>query len=105
LQHSVDSHRIQVTLQNGTSQYIPVGRTAGDALEMLGALTSDVLAAKANGTLIDLDTHLTEDAVLEAVTFESPEGQEVYRHSSTHIMAQAVKELFPTAQLAIGPAI
>ena len=105
MQHSVDSHRIQVTLQNGTSQYIPVGRTAGDALEMLGALTSDVLAAKANGTLIDLDTHLTEDAVLEAVTFESPEGQEVYRHSSTHIMAQAVKDLFPTAQLAIGPAI
>ncbi|MBD0305291.1 MAG: threonine--tRNA ligase [Nitrospiraceae bacterium] len=96
---------MQVTLQNGTSQYIPVGRTAGDALEMLEALTSDVLAAKANGTLIDLDTHLTEDTVLEAVTFESPEGQEVYRHSSTHIMAQAVKELFPTAQLAIGPAI
>jgi threonyl-tRNA synthetase len=52
-----------------------------------------------------LDRVLVEDATIEPLTFDSPEGREVYRHSSTHIMAQAVKEVFPSAQLAIGPAI
>ena len=42
---------------------------------------------------------------IEPLTFDSAEGREVYRHSSTHIMAQAVKEVFPTAQLTIGPAL
>ena len=46
-----------------------------------------------------------QDATIEPLTFESAEGREVYRHSSTHIMAQAVKEVFPTAQLTIGPAL
>jgi len=53
----------------------------------------------------DLTVILTEDAALEPVTFASPDGKDVYRHSSTHIMAQAVKAVFPSAQLAIGPAI
>jgi threonyl-tRNA synthetase len=66
---------------------------------------SDILAAKVNGTLVDLATALQDDAVVEPVTFASPEGKEVYRHSSTHIMAQAVKEVFPSAQLTIGPAL
>jgi threonyl-tRNA synthetase len=48
---------------------------------------------------------LQDNATIEPVTFATPEGKEVYRHSSTHIMAQAVKELFPTAQLTIGPAL
>ncbi|MBK8376403.1 MAG: threonine--tRNA ligase [Nitrospira sp.] len=48
---------------------------------------------------------LEQDATIEPLTFESAEGREVYRHSSTHIMAQAVKEVFPTAQLTIGPAL
>jgi len=60
---------------------------------------------KLNGGLADLNSGLTGDATLVPITFDSPEGKEVYRHSSTHIMAQAVKEVFPTAQLAIGPAI
>ena len=48
---------------------------------------------------------LEQDATVEPLTFESAEGREVYRHSSTHIMAQAVKEVFPSAQLTIGPAL
>jgi threonyl-tRNA synthetase len=63
------------------------------------------LAAKVNGTLADLSTALQDDALVEPVTFASPEGKEVYRHSSTHIMAQAVKDVFPSAQLTIGPAL
>jgi threonyl-tRNA synthetase len=63
------------------------------------------LAVKINGVARDLSTVLTADAVLEPLTFDSPEGRDVYRHTSAHIMAQAVKELFPAAQLTIGPVI
>jgi threonyl-tRNA synthetase len=101
-----DSKQIQVTLPDGTSRRVPVGCTAAEALSGPGgALSREVLAVKVNGVLADLNTVLTGDASLAPITFESPEGQDVYRHSSTHIMAQAVKEVFPTAQLAIGPAI
>jgi threonyl-tRNA synthetase len=68
-------------------------------------LSREVLAVRINGVPKDLDTVLTEDVVLEPLTFASPDGKEIYRHSSTHIMAQAVKEVFPSAQLTIGPAI
>ncbi|MGH7236442.1 MAG: threonine--tRNA ligase [Nitrospiraceae bacterium] len=103
---SKDSKQIQVTLPDGTPRRVPVGCTAGEALGGPGGTVSrEVLAVKLNGVLADLNTVLTGDASLEPITFESAEGKEVYRHSSTHIMAQAAKEVFPTAQLAIGPAI
>ncbi|MGC3975361.1 MAG: threonine--tRNA ligase [Nitrospira sp.] len=63
------------------------------------------MAAKVNGVPMDLFHALDQDAAVEPLTFESAEGREVYRHSSTHIMAQAVKEVFPSAQLTIGPAL
>ncbi|MGH7254963.1 MAG: threonine--tRNA ligase, partial [Nitrospirales bacterium] len=97
---------IRVSLPGGAVREVPAGCPAGEALAGSGGrVPPEVLAVKVNGQLRDLSTPLTEEATLEAVTFESPEGKEVYRHSSTHIMAQAVKELFPSAQLAIGPAI
>lgn len=102
----VNSDQIRVTLSDGTSRSLPAGSTAADALKRSdGGLSPEILAAKVNGVLVDLHSVLTEDAKVEPVSFESPEGKEVYRHSSTHIMAQAVKEVFPSAQLAIGPAI
>jgi threonyl-tRNA synthetase len=58
-----------------------------------------------NGQIVDLSSMLREDAEVIPLEFNSLEGREVYRHSSTHIMAQAVKELFPSAQLTIGPAL
>jgi threonyl-tRNA synthetase len=64
-----------------------------------------VLAAKINGQPADLSRPLQQDAQIEPLTFASSEGREVYRHSSTHIMAQAVKEVFPSAQMTIGPAL
>ncbi len=103
---SRDSTQIQVTLPDGTSRKVPVGCTAAEALSGPGGTVSrEVLAVTLNGILTDLNTVLTGDASLAPITFESPEGKDVYRHSSTHIMAQAVKEVFPTVQLAIGPAI
>ena len=63
------------------------------------------VAARLNGTLVDLDTTLERDAALEGLTADSAKGLEILRHSASHIMAQAVKSLFPEAKVAIGPAI
>ena len=99
-------HVITVTLRNGTSQTVEQGHTVGAALKACGVkVGTDILAAKVNGKVVDLSCPLTGDATVEPITFASDEGREVYRHSSTHIMAQAVKEVFPTAQLTIGPAL
>ncbi|PHX91368.1 MAG: threonine--tRNA ligase [Nitrospirae bacterium] len=97
---------MKITLKDGGSRDIPTGQTVGSALSALGlTLGSDILAAKVNGQMRDLSSILTEDAEVVPLLFDSAEGREVYRHSSTHIMAQAVKEVFPTAKLTIGPAI
>jgi threonyl-tRNA synthetase len=96
----------RVTLKDGKSFDVPPGHTVAEAFATGGiALGSDVLAATVNGKVADLSAELTADATLEPLRFDSAEGREVYRHSSTHIMAQAVKELFPAAQLTIGPAL
>ena len=97
---------MKITLKNGRSSDLPSGQTVAAALSSLGVqVGGDIFAAKVNGQVVDLSKPLAEDAVLEPLGFDSPEGREVYRHSSTHVMAQAVKELFPTAQLTIGPAL
>ena len=97
---------MKITLKDGGSRDIPAGQTVGSALSALGlTLSPDILAAKVNGQMRDLSSVLTEDAEIAPLLFDSAEGREVYRHSSTHIMAQAVKEVFPTAKLTIGPAI
>jgi threonyl-tRNA synthetase len=98
------SHQIDITLPDGNHRRVPVGSRVADVLRD-EKNASDILAAKVNGALVDLSTALQEDALVEPVTFASPEGKEVYRHSSTHIMAQAVKDVFPSAQLTIGPAL
>ncbi|WP_342348477.1 threonine--tRNA ligase [uncultured Nitrospira sp.] len=97
---------IQVSLKGESSQALPKGISAKAAIEQLnGAVPTGVFAVKANGVEIDLLASLETDSTLQPLMFDSPEGKEIYRHSSTHIMAQAVKECFPTAQLTIGPAI
>ncbi|MCS7257927.1 MAG: threonine--tRNA ligase, partial [candidate division WOR-3 bacterium] len=66
---------------------------------------SNVLAVKVNGRLVDLSYELTEDAEIIPVYFNSAEGKEVFWHSTAHLMAHAVKLLYPDVKLAIGPAI
>ena len=101
-----EARRIQVSLPEGRRQVVAVGVTAQEALTQAGVpLGMDVVAVKINGVPMDLATVLTDDVSLEALTFDSREGREIYRHSSAHIMAQAVKEVFPSAQLTIGPAL
>ncbi|MCP9446645.1 MAG: threonine--tRNA ligase [Nitrospira sp.] len=97
---------MKITVKDGSTGDVRTGQTVGTALSALGVPVGiDVVAARVNGSVVDLSTPLREDAIIEPLRFDSPEGREVYRHSSTHIMAQAVKELFPTAQLTIGPAL
>ncbi len=97
---------IQLSVPGQEPQAFPKGTSAKDALAKLrGLALAEVFAVKVNGVEYDLVATLNEDATLEPLSFDSVEGKEIYRHSSTHIMAQAVKECFPTAQMTIGPAI
>lgn len=97
---------ISLTYPDGTTKTTPLGMTAGEALTLSGGMAAGgVIAALVDGRPVDLAYRLQADASIAPVTFDMPEGQDVYRHSSAHIMAQAVKDLFPTAQLTIGPPI
>lgn len=82
------------------------GATALDILnEYLPDLRAKAVAVKVNGTIKDLTSNLDDDSELEFLDFQSGEGKEVYWHTTSHIMAQAVMELYPGTRLAIGPAI
>ncbi|MBS0153374.1 MAG: threonine--tRNA ligase [Nitrospira sp.] len=96
---------MKIALKDGHSTETRAGDTVGTALSSLGVAGQDVLAAKVDGTVVDLSRPLAGGTLIEPLRFDSADGREVYRHSSTHVMAQAVKELFPSAQLTIGPAL
>jgi threonyl-tRNA synthetase len=97
---------IQVTLPDGAIQSVPPGTTVADfATQLSKRLGKQALAAKIDGELRDLSAPLETNGPVEILTFESEEGQDIYHHSSAHLMAQAVQELFPEAKLAIGPAV
>ena len=68
-------------------------------------LARAALAAEVNGEVKELSYPLTEDCQLNILTFDSESGKKTYRHTTSHILAQAVKRLYPSAKLAIGPAI
>jgi threonyl-tRNA synthetase len=94
---------IRVTLPGGEEHEVSAGTSSGALAERLGL--GGVLAALVDGQLRDLRWPLESDARVELVTFDEPAGREVYWHSTSHLMAQAVKQLFPEAKLAIGPPI
>jgi threonyl-tRNA synthetase len=97
---------IAVRLPDGSVRRVPRGTTPREVAVGIGRrLAKDAVAAKLNGELTDLDRPLESDTSLEIVTADSADGLYVYRHSSAHLMAQAVKRLFPEARLGIGPPI
>ncbi|TMI76910.1 MAG: threonine--tRNA ligase [Bacillati bacterium ANGP1] len=96
-------NQIKVTLPDGRVKEYPKGISLADVVRDAGK--PDAFVAKVDGDLRDLATKLDRDARVEPLTFEQPGGREVYWHSSAHLMAQAVKQLFPEAKLAIGPPI
>ena len=79
--------------------------TVYDAANEAGLISRAVIAAKVNGTVSALTTLIDKDAEVSLLTFEDEEGKQVFRHSASHVLAQAVKRLYPEAKLTIGPAI
>ncbi len=103
---SMDSERVILTFQDGARQEFPKGISVEDVLKSQSGGSKDgFIAARLNGRLTDLSGTVEEDATIEGVRTDSPEGMEILRHSAAHVMAQAVKTLFPRAKVAIGPAI
>ncbi len=98
--------RIKIKLPDGAEKEFDSPLTPLEVAQKIsGNLAQDAIAARVNGVLVDLTRPLTENAELKILTFADEEGQIVYRHSSSHVLAQAVKNLYPAAKLAIGPAI
>jgi len=97
---------IKINFTDGTTLNFPKGTEAQEALKkgIKGPLKR-VVAARLDGELIDLTRKLSQEGKIEPVYDNEPEGLEILRHSTSHLMAQAVKELFPEVKLAIGPAI
>ena len=95
---------IQVTLPDGTHQDVPKGTTPLRIAESISPrLASAALVAKANGELVDLTEPLNQDTELRILTARDAEALQVYRHSSAHLLATAVVELYPETKLGIGP--
>ena len=76
-----------------------------DAARAAGLISREHIAAKVNGKLTELTHVIDSDADVELLTFESEDGKHVYRHTASHILAQAVKRLYPEVKLTIGPAV
>ena len=95
-----------IRLPDGSQKSFPGPVTAADVAGSIGAgLARAALAAKVNGKLVDLSHRIESDADIAIITPKSPEGLDILRHSTSHLMAQAVQELFPGAQVTIGPVI
>jgi threonyl-tRNA synthetase len=99
------SDSIHITLPDGSTKEVPRGTTALDVAKSISPRLADAaLAAKTNGDLTDLTRPIEKDTDLRLITEKDPEALEVYRHSSAHLLAAAVLELFPETKLGHGPA-
>ena len=97
---------IKVTLKDGSVKEFPAGISAYEAAKEISmGLARNACADKINGKNADLRDTLNEDCELEILTFDDEYGKWTFRHTASHIMAQAVKRLYPDAKLAIGPAV
>lgn len=98
--------KIKITLKDGAQKEFPKGISLSEIAKQTKAGSEDeILAAKVNGNLMDLYRTLDQEAQVEFVTFQERQGKELFWHSTAHVMAQAVQELFPGTKLAIGPPI
>ncbi len=97
---------MKITLTDGKVLELPQGTTvAGVASAISEGLRRNALAGKVNGKLVDLSYALNDDAEVVIVTAKDPEALNIYRHTCAHVLAQAVKSIYPTCSLAIGPTI
>ena len=97
---------ITVSLPDGSTKSVPEGSTVLGVAETIGArLAQASIAGKINGDLVDVNRTVTDGDAIELITDRSPEALHILRHSAAHVMAEAVKDLFPLTQFGIGPAI
>ena len=97
---------VKIILPDGSAKEYAAGTTLGEAVKQLSnSLAKKVLAANVNGELTDLREELVDASEVAFLTFEDEGGKHTLRHTASHILAQAVKRLWPEAKLAIGPAI
>lgn len=98
--------QISITFPDGSVRTYAKGTTPGDVAKAIGGrIAREALVAEFDGELVDLSRPLTKDGPLKLFTAADPQGLEVLRHSTAHVMAQAVRRIIPDAKLAIGPAI
>ena len=94
-----------ITLKNGSREF----ENGMNALDIAGQLSQDLkkqaICARVNGEIWELVKPIHQDCTLEILTFEDDDAKKVLRHTASHVLAQAVKRLFPETKLAIGPAI
>lgn len=101
-----EQEKITIRFPDGTSGTYSPGVAVGSLLARMGGSGGwDTVAARVNGRLVDLSYLVHEDAEVHPVTLSDEDGVEILRHSTSHVMSQAVKALFPETQIAIGPAI
>ncbi|NBV76435.1 MAG: TGS domain-containing protein, partial [Methylococcaceae bacterium] len=95
-----------ITLPDGSQRHFEQAISVIDVAQSIGSgLAKATLAGKVDGRLVDASTLITQDASLQIITAKDEEGVDVIRHSTAHLLAQAVKQLFPAAQVTIGPVI
>ena len=97
---------MKITLKDGSILEFESGISAGEVASAISeGLFRNAVCAKVNGELVDLSSKIEKDCTLEIITLKDKEGLDVYRHTTSHVLAQAVKNIFPTSRLAIGPTI
>ena len=97
---------ITITLPDGSRRQFPDPPTVADVAASIGAgLAKAALAGRVDGQLVDTSHRIEADSTLSIVTDREPDGVDIIRHSTAHLLAYAVKELFPDAQVTIGPVI
>jgi threonyl-tRNA synthetase len=98
--------KIKITFPDGSSREFNEGISAFEIAEEISPrLAKEALGVKINGEVKDLNTKINEDSTVQILTFDDPEGKEIYWHSTSHLMAHAVQSLFPEAKFGVGPAI
>ena len=99
-------NKIKIVFPDGNMKEFDEGVTGKSIADSISSrLSEDALAIEVNGTVREINSKLTEDASIKFLTFEDEKGKEVYWHSTSHLMAHAVQELFPEAKFGVGPAI
>ena len=97
---------MKISLPDGSALELAANSTVADVAKTISeGLLRNAVCGKVNGTLVDLSHVLTEDCEVKIITLKDKEGLDVYRHTTAHVLAQAVKNIFPTSKLAIGPTV